>query len=280
MEDGQHHAEDSAVAERRLIAETGLAARVAAVAEPTLASIGYRLVRVKISAGAGCTVQIMAERPDGSMSVDDCEIASHALSAALDLEDPVPQAYRLEISSPGIDRPLVRISDFERAVGHEAKIEMAVAVEGRRRFRGTVLGVEDAEGVRPAVRLERRDARPDEQAAVTLPLHEIDEARLVLTDALIRAALRASKEALRAAAADEPGAALAEDGPAELPALSSPRRGPGRFAKKAAGRGPAHPVASSPGTGPKGRAATEAAPKPELAWTRQAAPKAKQSPSE
>src|SRR5438045_1221927 len=94
--------------EPRLIVEPGLAARVASIAEPVLADVGFRLVRVRMSASAGCTVQIMAERPDGTMTIADCETASRALSPVLDLADPVDRAYRLEVSSPGIDRPLVR----------------------------------------------------------------------------------------------------------------------------------------------------------------------------
>ena len=116
--------------EPRLIVEPGLAARVAAIAEPVLEGLGYRLVRVRVSGTDGCTVQIMAERPDGTMTVEDCEAVSRALSPVLDVDDPIDRAYRLEMSSPGIDRPLVRRSDFERYAGHVAKIEMAVA--GRR----------------------------------------------------------------------------------------------------------------------------------------------------
>ena len=116
--------------EPRLITEPGRAARVAALAEPVLAALGYRLVRVRISAFAGCTVQIMAERPDGTMAVEDCETASRALSPVLDVADPIEGAYRLEISSPGIDRPLVRRSDFDRYAGHVAHVEMHGA--GRR----------------------------------------------------------------------------------------------------------------------------------------------------
>ena len=127
--------------EPRLITEQGIAARVAAIAEPVLAGLGYRLVRVRVSGDVGCTVQIMAERPDGTMTIEDCETASRALSPVLDAEDPVERAYRLEMSSPGIDRPLVRRSDFERYAGNEMKIEMAVAVDGRKRFRGLLLGV-------------------------------------------------------------------------------------------------------------------------------------------
>src|SRR5436189_3842150 len=128
--------------EPRLIAEQGIAARVAAISEPVLDGIGYRLVRVKIFGADGCTVQIMAERPDGTMTVEDCEAASRALSPVLDVADPIDRAYRLEISSPGIDRPLVRRSDFERYFGHLVKIDMAVAHEGRKRFRGMLGAVE------------------------------------------------------------------------------------------------------------------------------------------
>ena len=128
--------------EPRLIAESGLAQRIGRAAEPTLRNLGLRLVRVKVSASQNATVQIMAERPDGIMTIDDCERASDALSPLFDLEEPVGRAYRLEISSPGIDRPLVRVSDFRRALGHEAKIEMAIPVGGRKRFRGALEAVE------------------------------------------------------------------------------------------------------------------------------------------
>src|ERR1043166_3859065 len=108
------------LAEPRLITEQGIAARVAAIATPVFTGMGYRLVRVRISGTSGCTVQIMAERPDGSMSIEDCEAASRALSPVFDAEDPIDRDYRLEVSSPGIDRPLVRRSDFERHAGPEA----------------------------------------------------------------------------------------------------------------------------------------------------------------
>src|SRR6188508_1085698 len=110
----------------RLIVEQGAAARIAAIVEPALIELGYRLVRVRLSGLGGCTVQIMAERPDGTMTIEDCEAASRALSPVLDVADPVDRAYRLEISSPGIDRPLVRRTDFERSQGQLVKIEMAV----------------------------------------------------------------------------------------------------------------------------------------------------------
>src|ERR1700760_2717467 len=147
------------LAEPRLVVEPGVGARVSAVAGPVLQGLGYRLVRIKISGEAGCTVQIMAERPDGTMLIEDCEAISRALSPVLDIADPIERAYRLEISSPGIDRPLVRRSDFERYSGHLVKIEMAVAHDGRKRFRGTLQGVEG-----DAIRLHRDDVRTAEDA--------------------------------------------------------------------------------------------------------------------
>src|SRR6202046_3270967 len=124
------------VDEVRLIGDSGPGERVGRIAAPVLRDLGYRLVRVKISSGAGPTIQIMAERPDGMMSIEDCENVSVALSPVFAVEEPMAQAYRLEISSPGIDRPLVRESDFARAIGHEARIEMAISVHGGQRFRG------------------------------------------------------------------------------------------------------------------------------------------------
>src|SRR3954454_6536021 len=130
------------LAEPRLVVEPGAAARVSAIAGPVLRGMGYRLGRVKIYGDFGCTVQIMAERPDGTMLIDDCEAISKALSPVLDVADPIERAYRLEISSPGIDRPLVRRSDFESHAGHLVKIEMAVAADGRKRFRGLLGRIE------------------------------------------------------------------------------------------------------------------------------------------
>ncbi len=130
----------------RIIRETGIDARIAAIVAPVLDGIGYRLVRVRLSGQNGLTLQIMAERPDGSMTVEDCEEVSRALSPVLDVEDPIDKAYNLEVSSPGIDRPLVRRSDFEAARGHLAKIETSIMVEGRKRFRGRIAEV-DADGV-------------------------------------------------------------------------------------------------------------------------------------
>jgi ribosome maturation factor RimP len=182
--------------EPRLIAEPGLSARVAAVAEPVIEALGYRLVRAKVSGADGCTVQIMAERPDGSMTVEDCEAVSRALSPVLDVADLIERAYRLEISSPGIDRPLVRKSDFERYAGHLAKIEMEVPIDGRKRFRGLLGGTEGE-----AARLTRDDTEAGEPAEILLPIGEMSEAKLVLTDELVTLALRREKAAKREAKA-------------------------------------------------------------------------------
>jgi ribosome maturation factor RimP len=179
--------------EPRLIGETGSAARVAAIAEPVLNDLGFRLVRVRISGLSGCTVQIMAERPDGVMTIEDCQMVSRALSPVLDVEDPIERAYRLEISSPGLDRPLVRRSDFARYAGHVVKLEMSVARDGRRRFRGELLG-RDGEAAR--IRLE-------DGSEVMLPIAEMADAKLVLTEALVTAALKRSP----AAPASEQGVA-------------------------------------------------------------------------
>jgi len=181
-----------ATPEPRLIAESGTAARVAALAEPILQGLGYRLVRVRVSGADGCTVQVMAEKADGTMLIEDCEAASRALSPVLDTADPIDRAYRLEISSPGIDRPLVRRSDFERYAGHVVKIEMERPIDGRKRFRGVLAGVEGE-----AARLRNEDAKV-EQPEVLLPIDDMAEAKLVLTDALVTEALRRAKNEERA----------------------------------------------------------------------------------
>jgi len=172
--------------EPRLIIEPGRAARVAALAEPVLASLGYRLVRVRISGFAGCTVQIMAERPDGTMAIEDCEAASRALSPVFDVTDPIESSYRLEISSPGIDRPLVRRSDFDRYAGHVAQVEMQAPIDGRRRFRGELAGTEGE-----CARIRSADTA---NADVLLRIDDMTEAKLVLTDTLVAESLRKSKQ--------------------------------------------------------------------------------------
>jgi ribosome maturation factor RimP len=180
--------------EPRLIVEPGLPARVAVIAEPLLEQLGYRLVRVRVSGSEGCTVQIMAERPDGTLTIDDCEDISRALSPVMDVADPIEKAYRLEISSPGIDRPLVRKSDFERYTGHLAKIETSMPIQGRKRFRGVLAGTEGE-----TARIRRDDAAEGEETEIMIPIEEMSEAKLVLTDELVTEALRREKSAKREA---------------------------------------------------------------------------------
>jgi ribosome maturation factor RimP len=203
----------------RLIRESGVAARVAHIIEPVLTELGFRLVRVKVTAQNGCTVQIMAERPDGTMNVEDCETASKAISPLLDVEDPIERAYYLEMSSPGIDRPLVRLEDFTRWSGHVAKIEMETMVAGRKKFRGMLLGL-DGENAR----LERDDVKEGADKTVSLPVAEMAEARLVLTDALIEETLKRAKQDEKTA-----GRAAAQDGlEMDVDALEEPQRRKGR----------------------------------------------------
>ncbi|AWN39382.1 ribosome maturation factor RimP [Methylobacterium durans] len=173
--------------EKRLVSENGVALRVAQVVEGPIEGLGYQLVRVKVSGTNGCTVQIMAERPDGSMTVEDCEAVSRALSPILDLDDPVGRPYHLEISSPGIDRPLVRVSDFVRWVGYEAKIELAVPLDGRKRFRG-IIDTPSPDG--RTVPVDLPDVKEGLPSRIDVPLRDLAEAHLVLTDDLIRESLR------------------------------------------------------------------------------------------
>jgi len=188
----------------RFLRETGLAAEVAAIVEPVLGDLGFRLVRVKIQGdGRDRIVQLMAERPDGSITVDDCEAISKGVSPVLDVADPISGAYRLEVSSPGIDRPLVRPSDFEDWSGHEAKIELKEPIDGRKRFKGVLEGFEGGE-----VRIETDTGEHGIQH-LGLPVHLISDAKLVLTDDLIREALRRAKERHSTRPGD--GAELDED---------------------------------------------------------------------
>lgn len=196
----------SDVSTDRFMRETGLAAEFALIAEPVLEGMGFRLVRVHISGATERIVQIMAERPDGSMTVDDCEMISKGLSPVIDVADPLSGKYRLEISSPGIDRPLVRPSDFEDWSGHEAKIELKEPVDGRKRFKGMLEGFEDGE-----VRIAAEAGALGVQH-LGFPVALVADARLVLTDDLIRDALTRAKQR-HAAGALNPGdgAELDED---------------------------------------------------------------------
>ena len=171
----------------RFILETGLASDVAVLVEPVLESLGFRLVRIEISGRDGKTLQIMAERPDGSITIEDCEAISRAVSPLLDVQDIVSDSYRLEISSPGIDRPLVRPSDFVDWAGSEAKIELKAPIDGRKRFRGILEGFEDGEVLIEA------DLGEDGHKVIGLAVGLIASARLVPTDELIREALSRAK---------------------------------------------------------------------------------------
>jgi ribosome maturation factor RimP len=167
----------------RFIRETGMAAQIAALAEPVINELGLRLVRVAILAQGGTTVQIMADKQGGAISVDECALISRRLSPLLDAHDPVSGGYTLEVSSPGIARPLVRPSDFEDWAGFEARIELNEMIDGRRRFRGVLEGFEDGEVL---LRVSLKDG--EEPQVIGLPAHMIGEAKLVLTDDLLKLA--------------------------------------------------------------------------------------------
>lgn len=181
--------------EARIITETGLDRRIADIIEPVLVAMEYKLVRVRMMNQNGLTLQVMAERNDGTMDVDGCEAVSEAISPVLDVEDPVDREYHLEVSSPGIDRPMVRKSDFTRWLGHLVKCETSVLVDNRKRFRGKIVSVSHEGFV-----LERDQAAYGEEPQVTIPFNTLAEAKLILTDDLIRDALRADKLAKAQAA--------------------------------------------------------------------------------
>jgi ribosome maturation factor RimP len=186
--------------EPRLVVETGLDRRVAEIIEPTIEQLGYRLVRVRLSAQNGSTLQIMCERPDGTMTVEDCEKVSMAVSPVLDVEDPVDKAYHLEVSSPGIDRPMVRKSDFTRWLGHLVKCETSILVDNRKRFRGKIVAADEN-----GFTIERDQPAYGEEPVVVIPFTALAEGKLILTDDLIRDALTADKKAKAAQAANQNG---------------------------------------------------------------------------
>ena len=170
--------------EKRYVRETGLEQRIAHIVEPVANDLGYALVRVKVTQENGCTLQIMAEDENGRFTITDCERLSKDLSPVLDVEDPIDREYHLEVSSPGIDRPLVRARDYRTYIGHEAKLELADAVEGdRRRYRGIIEAVGD-----DTVTIRLPDAPKDTDPNHVLPLSAIAEAKLVMTDKLLNLA--------------------------------------------------------------------------------------------
>ena len=167
-----------------LVARTALDRRLAEIVRPVIEDLGYELIRLRYMSGKKPTLQIMADRPDGGIEVDDCALISTDVSANLDVEDPIAEEYVLEVSSPGIDRPLTRLKDFDRWAGYEAKLETAELIDGRRRFKGTLEGTEGGE-VLIAV----------EEGTIGLRFDWLSDAKLVLTDELIRDVLKARKDA-------------------------------------------------------------------------------------
>lgn len=172
-----------------LIAKTAIDRRLAEILTPAIEGMGFELVRVRLMGGKTKTLQVMAERPDGGIEVDDCAKISTAISALLDVEDPVEEAYTLEVSSPGIDRPLTRLKDFGTWEGYEAKLETAELIDGRRRFKGLLQGVEDDEV------LIEIDGPEGDPVIIGLKYDWLSDAKLVLTEELIREMLKARKDA-------------------------------------------------------------------------------------
>lgn len=209
----------------------GLDARISAAIQPGLEAMGYDLVRVAVLGRERPTVQVMADRADGSLiGVEDCEAISHAVSAILDVDDPIPGAWNLEVSSAGIDRPLTRPKDWVRFAGHLARAETVVPVGGRKRFNGIIIGSDDTTAT----------LRLDDGSDVVLPLAELRRAKLVLTDALIDAtAPEGAGEGADQDGAPEDtldaGPGTAQETLQEAQATpDAPRRGPGRFANRRA----------------------------------------------
>ncbi|MDG4646902.1 ribosome maturation factor RimP [Roseibacterium sp. SDUM158017] len=167
-----------------LIAKTSIDRRMAEILTPVIEGMGYEVVRIRLMGGQTKTLQVMVERPEGGIEVDECAEISGAISAVLDVEDPLEEAYSLEVSSPGIDRPLTRLKDFETFEGHEARIETTEMIDGRRRFKGVLAGVEDDEVL---INID--------EGTVGLHFDWLSDAKLVLTDDLIREMLRARKDA-------------------------------------------------------------------------------------
>ncbi|MDB5560749.1 MAG: RimP [Hyphomicrobiales bacterium] len=166
--------------EKRYIKETGLEARISAIVEPVANDLGYSLVRIKVTQENGCTLQIMAEDANGHFAITDCERLSKDLSPVLDVEDPIDREYHLEVSSPGIDRPLVRARDFIRYIGHEARVELIDLMDGRKRFRGPIVAADE-----DTFTIRLPEAPKDTDPNFRLPLANLAEAKLIMTDALM-----------------------------------------------------------------------------------------------
>jgi ribosome maturation factor RimP len=181
--------------DHRFRRETGLAGQIADIVEPRIEALGFRLVRVSVTGRNGNTVQIMAERPDGRLSIGECELLSRDISPAVDVSDLISSRYHLEVSSPGIDRPLVRPRDFESWAGHEARLELKEPIDGQRRLRGRLEGFTDGE-VRIEIDASPGDGKPDgpNRQTIGVPITLVESARLLLTDELIREDLKRSRQ--------------------------------------------------------------------------------------
>jgi len=169
-----------------LIAKAAIDRRMAEIITPVIEDLGFELVRVRLMSGKSTTLQIMADKAGGGIEVDDCAEISNAVSAVLDVEDPILDAYALEVSSPGIDRPLTRLKDFENFEGYEAKIETAELIDGRRRFKGELAGIEGDEVL---INIDEQG----ETVTIGLQFDWLSDAKLVLTDDLIKEMLRQRK---------------------------------------------------------------------------------------
>lgn len=178
-----------------MIAKAAMDRRIRAIIEPTIEGMGFELVRVRLQGGKAPLLQIMVQKPDGTIEVDECGDISTAVSAVLDVEDPILEAYTLEVSSPGIDRPLTRLKDFDQWDGYVAKLETEDLIDGRRRFKGFLAGTEDDE-----VLIEIEDGGED--VTIGLKFEWLSDAKLVLTDALIRDVLKGRKAAGQVDAAE------------------------------------------------------------------------------
>ena len=172
-----------------LIAKTAMDRRLADILTPLIEGMGFELVRIRLMSGKTMTLQIMAERPEGGIEVDQCAEISTAVSALLDVEDPIEDNYTLEVSSPGIDRPLTRLKDFDTWQGYEAKLETAELIDGRRRFKGELAGIDGDE-----VLINLVDEK-GEPVTIGLEFDWLTDAKLVLTDELITEMLRQRKAA-------------------------------------------------------------------------------------
>jgi len=169
-----------------LIAKTAIDRRLADIITPVIEGMGFELVRVRLMGGKTRILQVMADRPEGGIIVDDCGAISTAISAVLDVEDPIEENYTLEVSSPGIDRPLTRLKDFETWKGWEARIETSELIDGRRRFKGNLAGVEGEEVL---IEIEEQG----QNVTIGLQFDWLSDAKLILTDDLIAEMLRQKK---------------------------------------------------------------------------------------